>query len=186
MCKSRIIEDDLKLLPRTIHLSLATNAKFWTFFTSLPCDPNRTFRRVPGRARKRYFFSHSVAILELWPAKLRHTKPKCNKIINKNVPNLLHSRSNNSRSIYEQPASQRNNIISYLLPLLIKYKIHRNFMNVGKDKNPRENHTRKSSTCISSSAGQNVLNEPVQRAVFSAHVTFYTSRYTRSTPKRKS
>ena len=59
----------------------------------LACDPNRIFRPVLGRARKRYFSSHSVAI---YFSSL-----------------ILHSRTKYSRSIYEQPATQRSNIITY-------------------------------------------------------------------------
>ena len=53
---------------------------------------------------------------QLWPPKLRHTctKPTCDDVVNKNVLGLSHSRRTYNRSIYEQTATQRDNIITYM------------------------------------------------------------------------
>ena len=106
----------------------------------LAFHPSLLFRRVLGRERRQLLRPKIYHCQNSVPTKLRHAKPMCNDMVKENVPGLSHSRPTYNSLSYEQIVTQQN-IINYLLALLINCTIHRKLTIVREDRELRENHT---------------------------------------------
>ena len=63
-----------------------------------------------ARVREGNFSSQKNIILQLWPAKLRHTKPTCNDMVNKIFQVFPILDALTTGRFYEQTVTQQNNI----------------------------------------------------------------------------
>ena len=78
----------------------------------LPFTP-KPLLQTRARTREGNISSQKDIIHQLWPVKLRHTKPMCNDTVNKNVSGLPHSKHTYKSLIYEQTATLWNYVITY-------------------------------------------------------------------------